>query len=95
VQNDESTLVPTGARTGDLVLVAPALLRRDDGFASNRFGHASSQLVTAACLRVTIRTDGLRGRFRRAGFDFGFNVEASDDHPVWHESGVDVFPGQK
>ncbi len=27
-------------------------------------------------------------------FDYGFNVETSGDHPVWHESEVDVFPGQ-
>jgi uncharacterized membrane protein len=28
-------------------------------------------------------------------FDYGFNVETAGDHPVWHESEVDVFPGQK
>ncbi|MDQ4133341.1 MAG: DUF2231 domain-containing protein [Actinomycetota bacterium] len=27
-------------------------------------------------------------------YDYGFNVETSGDHPVWHESEVDVFPGQ-
>ena len=26
-------------------------------------------------------------------FDYGFNVETSGDHPVWHESETDVFPG--
>lgn len=26
-------------------------------------------------------------------YDYGFNVETSGDHPVWHESDVDVFPG--
>lgn len=26
-------------------------------------------------------------------FDYGFNVETSGDHPAWHESEVDVFPG--
>jgi uncharacterized membrane protein len=26
-------------------------------------------------------------------FEYGFNVETSGDHPVWHESEVDVFPG--
>ena len=26
-------------------------------------------------------------------FDYGFNVETSGDHPVWHESEDDVFPG--
>lgn len=27
-------------------------------------------------------------------FDYGFNVETSGDHPVWHESEADVLPGQ-
>ena len=26
-------------------------------------------------------------------FDYGFNVETSGDHPVWHASERDVFPG--
>jgi uncharacterized membrane protein len=28
-------------------------------------------------------------------YDYGFNVETSGDHPVWHPSEVDVFPGDK
>jgi uncharacterized membrane protein len=27
-------------------------------------------------------------------YDYGFNVETSGDHPVWHQSETDVFPGQ-
>lgn len=27
-------------------------------------------------------------------FDYGFNVETAGDHPVWHVSEKDVFPGQ-
>ena len=27
-------------------------------------------------------------------FDYGFNVETSGDHPVWHKSEADVRPGQ-
>lgn len=27
-------------------------------------------------------------------FDYGFNVETSGDHPVWHRSETDVFPGR-
>jgi uncharacterized membrane protein len=26
-------------------------------------------------------------------YDYGFNVETSGDHPVWHVSDTDVFPG--
>ena len=28
-------------------------------------------------------------------YDYGFNVETAGDHPVWHESERDVFPGEK
>src|SRR4051812_44433203 len=28
-------------------------------------------------------------------YDYGFNVENSTDHPVWHVNEKDVFPGQK
>jgi uncharacterized membrane protein len=28
-------------------------------------------------------------------YDYGFNVETSGDHPVWHKSETDVFPGQE
>jgi uncharacterized membrane protein len=28
-------------------------------------------------------------------YDYGFNVETAGDSPVWHESEVDVYPGQK
>lgn len=27
-------------------------------------------------------------------FEYGFNVENSGDHPVWHQSETDVFPGE-
>jgi hypothetical protein len=29
----------------------------------------------------------------RLVYDYGFNVETAGDHPVWHQSGTDVFPG--
>jgi hypothetical protein len=28
-------------------------------------------------------------------YDYGFNVETAGDHPVWHRSETDVFPGQR
>lgn len=28
-------------------------------------------------------------------YEYGFNVETSGDHPVWHESETDVFPGRE
>jgi uncharacterized membrane protein len=27
-------------------------------------------------------------------YDYGFNVETAGDHPVWHQSEIDVFPGE-
>lgn len=27
-------------------------------------------------------------------YDYGFNVETAGDHPVWHPSERDVFPGE-
>jgi uncharacterized membrane protein len=27
-------------------------------------------------------------------FEYGFNVETAGDHPAWHKSEEDVFPGQ-
>ena len=28
-------------------------------------------------------------------YDYGFNVETAGDHPVWHKSETDVFPGHQ
>ena len=28
-------------------------------------------------------------------YDYGFNVETAGDHPVWHQSEEDVFPGHQ
>jgi uncharacterized membrane protein len=28
-------------------------------------------------------------------YEYGFNVETAGDHPVWHESEQDVYPGDK
>jgi uncharacterized membrane protein len=28
-------------------------------------------------------------------YDYGFNVETAGDSPVWHESEIDVYPGQE
>ena len=27
-------------------------------------------------------------------YRYGFNVETAGDHPVWHRSETDVFPGR-
>jgi uncharacterized membrane protein len=50
-----------------------------------------------AALVLTVLAAGLTGLGGTLGgslaFDYGFNVETAGDHPVWHPSEVDVFPG--
>ncbi|MDQ4131362.1 MAG: DUF2231 domain-containing protein [Actinomycetota bacterium] len=46
--------------------------------------------LTAAALTVIGGTIG-----GSITYDYGFNVETSGDHPVWHRSEVDVLPGEK
>jgi uncharacterized membrane protein len=28
-------------------------------------------------------------------YEYGFNVETAGDHPAWHKSDTDVFPGEE
>jgi uncharacterized membrane protein len=28
-------------------------------------------------------------------YEYGFNVETAGDHPAWHRSDTDVFPGEE
>jgi uncharacterized membrane protein len=46
--------------------------------------------VVAAALTILGGTIG-----GTLAFDYGFNVETAGDHPVWHKSETDVFPGDK
>ncbi len=48
--------------------------------------------LTLAVAVLTIVGGSIGGSL---AYDYGFNVETSGDHPVWHESEVDVFPGHK
>ncbi len=48
--------------------------------------------LTLAAAALTVIGGSIGGSL---AYDYGFNVETSGDHPVWHESEVDVFPGEK
>jgi uncharacterized membrane protein len=48
--------------------------------------------LTLAAAALTVLGGTLGGTL---AFDYGFNVETAGDHPVWHESETDVFPGDK
>lgn len=72
-----------------LVVVDIVLRLRDYGAAS----------VPVPVLVLSILAGGLVGWGATYGgslvYDYGFNVETSGDHPVWHESETDVFPADK
>ncbi len=49
-------------------------------------------VLTLAAAALTVIGGSIGGSL---AYDYGFNVETSGDHPVWHESEVDVFPWEK
>ena len=55
--------------------------------------HTTGALVVLSLLVAALTTVGgtIGGSL---AYDYGFNVETSGDHPVWHVSEADVFPGQ-
>ncbi|MEO6629312.1 MAG: DUF2231 domain-containing protein [Aquihabitans sp.] len=55
--------------------------------AATPIGIAVLSVVTAVLLGVGATYGG------SLVFDYGFNVETAGDHPVWHQSEEDVFPG--
>ncbi len=59
-----------------------------DDAAANTPGRVLVLSVAAFLLTVVGGTIG-----GSLAYDYGFNVETSGDHPVWHESEEDVFPG--
>ena len=56
-------------------------------------GHTPGRVmvVSLGVLLLTIIGGSIGGGL---AYDYGFNVETAGDHPVWHESEVDVFPGK-
>jgi uncharacterized membrane protein len=47
-------------------------------------------ILTLVAAGLTVLGGTLGGTL---AFDYGFNVETAGDHPVWHQSETDVFPG--
>jgi uncharacterized membrane protein len=48
--------------------------------------------ITLAAAGLTVIGGSIGGSI---AYDYGFNVETAGDHPVWHPSEVDVYPGDK
>jgi uncharacterized membrane protein len=63
-----------------------------------RLGQWDDGEVTTVVLILSVLSGGLVGYGALFGgalvYEYGFNVETAGDHPVWHESETDVYPGQ-
>lgn len=63
-----------------------------------RLGQADAPVVPTAVLILSV-VAGVLVMFGAAYggslvYDYGFNVETASDHPVWHPSERDIYPGQ-
>ncbi|MDQ3932321.1 MAG: DUF2231 domain-containing protein [Actinomycetota bacterium] len=76
--------------TVTLIVVADIALRLADYSVPNAPGGVTILSVLAGAL---VAYGAIYGG--ALVYDYGFNVETSGDHPVWHESERDLLPGQK
>jgi uncharacterized membrane protein len=74
------------------VLVLVDLLVRVTAYADRGLAPALIVVLSVAAAVLTFIGATIGGSLV---YDYGFNVETSGDHPVWHQNEVDVFPGQK
>ncbi len=74
------------------VLVAVGIAVRALAFWDEPSTPALALGLTLAAAALTVIGGTLGGTL---AFDYGFNVETAGDHPVWHKSETDVFPGDK
>ncbi len=72
-----------------VVVAANLLLRMSQ---DDRFNHSSGKVAALSVLAALLVSTG-SAYGGSLVFDYGFNVETSGDHPVWHESETDVYPG--
>ena len=73
------------------VLVAVGIAVRAVQYWDESSTPALALALTLVAAALTVVGGTLGGSL---AFDYGFNVETAGDHPVWHESETDVFPGQ-
>jgi uncharacterized membrane protein len=74
------------------VLVGVGIAVRVFGYWDEPSTPMPALVLTIAAAALTVLGGTLGGTL---AFDYGFNVETAGDHPVWHESETDVFPGQR
>ncbi len=76
--------------TVTVIVLVDLVLRLADGDSASTPVGLMVLTVAAAALVVTGATYG-----GSMVYDYGFNVETSGDHPVWHHEERDVWPGEK
>jgi uncharacterized membrane protein len=74
------------------VLVAVGIIVRAAAFWDEPSTPPLALVLTLAAALFTFIGGTLGGSL---AYDYGFNVETAGDHPVWHQSETDVFPGEK
>jgi uncharacterized membrane protein len=74
------------------VLIAVGIAVRTLGYWDEPSTPGLALGLTLAAAALTLLGGTLGGTL---AFDYGFNVETAGDHPVWHKSETDVFPGDK
>jgi uncharacterized membrane protein len=74
------------------VLVAVGIAVRALAFWDESATPVLALVLTLAAAAFTFLGGTLGGSL---AYDYGFNVETAGDHPVWHKSETDVFPGDK
>lgn len=74
------------------VLVAVAIAVRAAAFWDEPSTPVLALGLTLVVAALTFLGSTLGGSL---AFDYGFNVETAGDHPVWHKSETDVFPGDE
>jgi uncharacterized membrane protein len=74
------------------VLVAVSIVVRALVFWDDPAAPVLALVLTLAAAGLTFLGGTLGGSL---AYDYGFNVETAGDHPVWHKSEADVFPGAK
>jgi uncharacterized membrane protein len=77
-----------------LMITAAVLVLADIAVRLGADGAATGAMVLLSVAAASITSVGATYGGSLV-FDYGFNVETSGDHPVWHESETDVFPGDK
>jgi uncharacterized membrane protein len=76
-----------------LMIAAAVLVLTDIAVRAGADGAATGLMVVLSVAAAAITSVGATYGGSLV-FDYGFNVETSGDHPVWHESETDVFPGE-